>query len=160
MKIAVISDIHDNQERLKQALSMVKEENISTAICCGDVGTINTLLMISNTFEKVYLAFGNMDYVLKNQTSLIPENIEWSEGTLKTIIEGKNIAIVHHDYKAKDLAKLNKFDIIFYGHTHTPWEKKVGKTTILNPGEIAGQFGKASFAIFIRCVSDYRDLCN
>jgi predicted phosphodiesterase len=43
MKIAVISDIHDNEVRLKEAIEICSKEKISTAICCGDVTSLETL---------------------------------------------------------------------------------------------------------------------
>lgn len=148
MKIAVISDIHDNIPRLEEALTICRHEKLESCICCGDVGNIETLAKLAETFRAVYLAIGNLDYHLKSQTGLFPENIEYNENILEEEIDGLNIAIVHHDYKARNLAKEGKYDVIFYGHTHTPWEQRIGKSLLLNPGEITGQFGRASFAIF------------
>jgi hypothetical protein len=148
MKIAILSDIHDNLARLEEALIICRHEKLDTCICCGDIGQMETLQALADNFRHVYLALGNADFGLINKTGLFPENVTWSEEVLEEEIDGQRIAIVHHDYKAKELANTNRFDLIFYGHTHTPWEKKINKTIILNPGEIAGQFGKASFAIF------------
>jgi len=148
MKIAVISDIHDNLVRLEEALNYCRHQKIETCICCGDVGQIDGIEKIADTFRNVYLALGNADYNLQNKTGLFPENIIWSEDVLDLELGGLKMAIVHHDYKAKDIAKSGKHDVIFYGHTHTPWEKKIEHTLLINPGEVAGQFGPASFAIF------------
>lgn len=148
MKIAILSDIHDNEPRLSEALSMIKEEGIKTCICCGDISSLNIVKKLSERFDSVYIALGNMDFRLKDQLGLVPENVEISADILETKIDGLKVAIVHHDYKAKELARTGKYDYIFYGHTHTPWEKNTGKTTIINPGEIAGQYGRPSFAIF------------
>lgn len=149
MKIAVIADIHDNLPRLEEALKRTVESDLKTCVCLGDVSRLEVLEVISNAFEKVYLTFGNMDYNLKKQTGLFPENVEWfpeEGGEFK--IRNKKIFIVHYDFLARKAAETGKFDLVFYGHTHTPWEKKIGKTILLNPGEIAGQFGQASFAIY------------
>jgi len=148
MKIAIISDIHDNEVRLKEVLKIIKEENIKIGICCGDISRLETLIKMAKSFKKLYVALGNMDHNLKMQTELFPENVNAWEKNGDFIISGKKIAIVHHDYIARDLAGENKYDLVFYGHTHTPWEKKIGKTILLNPGEVSGQFGQASFAIF------------
>lgn len=148
MKIAVLSDIHDNLVRLEEALSYCRNKEIETCICCGDIGQIKGLEIIADTFRSVYLALGNADYNLLNKTGLFPESIIWSEDVLDLELDGLKLAIVHHDYKAKDIAKSEKHDVVFYGHTHTPWEKKVGHTLLINPGEVAGQFGPASFAVF------------
>jgi putative phosphoesterase len=148
MKIAVFADIHDNEVRLKEALKIIRTEGIKIGICCGDVARLSILQMAAKPFQKLYLALGNLDYNLKDQVELFPDNVYAWEGTGKFEISRKKIAIVHHDYIARNLAKEGKYDLVFYGHTHTPWEKKIGKTILLNPGEISGQFGPASFAIF------------
>ncbi len=148
MKIAIISDIHDNEKRLLGVFSICKKEKVSICICCGDISSLEIVSLLSKKFKKLYFSLGNMDFNLKNQINLFPENCVVSEDLLEIEVENLKIAIVHHDYRAKGLAKENIYDFIFYGHTHTPWEKKFGKTIILNPGEISGQYGKASFAIF------------
>jgi hypothetical protein len=148
MKISIVSDIHDNTIRLNEAILASQKENVESCICCGDIGQLETLQILAGGFKKVYLALGNSDFGLLSKTGLFPENVIWSEGLLEMKIDGKKIGVVHHDYKAKELAKNSKFDFVFYGHTHTPWEKMIDSTTILNPGEVAGHYGQASFAIF------------
>ncbi|MDD3481210.1 MAG: metallophosphoesterase family protein [Patescibacteria group bacterium] len=148
MKIAIISDIHDNKPRLDEALEIIEKEKIKTCICCGDISSLEIVKQLSEQFDSVYISLGNMDFKLKGQLELIPENVKISPDILEVEIDGKKIAIIHYDYRAKELAKKGTYDYIFYGHTHTPWEKKIGKTKIINPGEIAGQFGRPSFAIF------------
>lgn len=148
MKIAILSDIHDNKQRLSEAISKCKEENVKTCICCGDISKIEIINKLSEIFKDVFIALGNMDVDLKKQINLFSKNCIVSQDVLEVNIDGLRFAVVHHDYKAKEIAKKGSYDYVFYGHTHTPWEKKYGKTTILNPGEISGQFGKASFAIF------------
>jgi putative phosphoesterase len=147
MKIAVISDIHDNEARLKEALKIIKIERADVCICLGDISRLSTLQMLARPFKKLYLALGNLDYNLRNQTELYPDNVIYWENEGKLKLNGKSIAIVHNDRTARALAGEGKYDYVFYGHTHTPWEKMVGKTILLNPGEVTGQFGPASFAI-------------
>lgn len=148
MKIAVFSDIHDNLARWQEAAGVIKKEKIKIGICCGDATSPESLEEIAKSFEKLYLAFGNADYKLQRATGLIPENVEYFEEVGEVEIEKKKIAFVHFDWIARELVKQNKYDIVFYGHTHTPWESTKSKTILLNPGEISGQFGPASFAIY------------
>jgi putative phosphoesterase len=147
MKIAIISDIHDNEARLSEALKIIKAEKIKICVCLGDISRLSTLQMVAKPFKKFYLALGNMDHNLKGQTELFPENVKYWEQTGDFKLNSKHIAIVHNDKVARTLAKDSVYDYVFYGHTHTPWEKKVGKTILLNPGEVSGQFGPASFAV-------------
>ena len=77
----------------------------------------------------------------------IPEKIEVEVG-------GKKIVFCHFPADAKKLAQSGKYDLVFYGHTHRAWDEKVacllsqGNTHMINPGELAGQFYKPTFAIY------------
>jgi putative phosphoesterase len=147
MKIAIISDIHDNLARWEEAARIIKNEKITIGICCGDVTSFDTLEEVAKSFKTLHLAFGNGDYAIKNAKGLIPENVE-AHGNVGVVkLGGKKIAFCHYDWLAEKLFDSKNYDIIFYGHTHTPWEKREEGHILLNPGEVAGQFGKASFAV-------------
>lgn len=148
MKLAVIADIHNNKKRLAEVFDTCKKEKIDVCICCGDISSLNIVNSLGKSFRKVYIALGNADFNLKNSLSLFPENIDVSPDILETNIDGLKVAVVHYDYKVNKLLKENIYDVVFYGHTHTPWEKKTERNLLLNPGEVSGQFGRASFAIF------------
>ncbi len=147
MKIAIMSDIHDNLPRLKEAIDKAQGMGIKICILTGDIQTLDTLGIVAENFSKVYLALGNGDYAIDRATGLIPKNIVWAKGILDFRLGSLECAAVHYDYLARDLAQKGGYDYVFYGHTHTPWEKTIGKTKMVNPGEVAGQFGKATFAI-------------
>lgn len=148
MKIVVFSDVHDNLPRWQEAAKIIKSEKIKVGICCGDTGDIQTLEAIAAPFDKVYLVIGNLDYHIKDKIELFPKNIECFMDIGEFEIDGRKIALVHNQHTAKKLAESGKFDSVFYGHTHTPWEEKIGYTVLLNPGEVSGQFGKATFCIY------------
>jgi hypothetical protein len=148
MEIAILSDIHNNEKRLEQALEVCKKTKIKNCICCGDISTYEIIETLARFFKNVYIALGNADYALENRIETFPENVTVSKDVLDIKIDNLNLAVVHHDYKALKLAKEKNYDVIFYGHTHTPWEKTIKRTQIINPGEIAGQYGHPTFAIF------------
>lgn len=151
MKIAIISDIHGNMAYLEKAKEIIDQRGIKTIVCCGDIQTEECFFELDSWNQKVYLVLGNSDYSLRQQLDLgiiWPEKLDYFLEYGVVNLAGKKIAFCHYDHLAKKLAGTNKFDIIFYGHNHTPWEEKVGKSVLLNPGEIASQFGKSTFAIY------------
>ncbi len=149
MKIAIISDTHDNITNLKKALSLIKKEEIKTILHCGDVASLNTLKEVFKDFKgQVYIVLGNMDYISKEDNQKLPENIEILGEIGEVKIDKKNIAFCHFPEKAKSLLKTKKYDIVFYGHTHKPWEEEIDKIKLVNPGNLAGIICKATFAIY------------
>lgn len=138
MKIAIISDTHDNLANFLKVINWLNKEKIQLVLHCGDVCRKETLEMALKNFEgEIKLVSGNADLDLEN----LPEIGEIEIG-------GKKIAFTHYPETAEKLAETGKYDLVFYGHYHWPWEKKVGNCRLINPGNVAGLFYKATFAIY------------
>ena len=152
MKIAIISDTHDNLPNFKKAISWIKKEGIEIVIHCGDVCAPATLREVLKDFSgKMFLVFGNVDSDHSWTTKLAYESFlqlkvfrEWGE----IEIEGKKIAFCHFPELAKSLAFTQDYDLVFYGHTHKPWEEKIRKCRLVNPGNLSGFPFKPTFAIY------------
>ena len=148
-KIAIISDSHDNPVRIDQMFKILKEKNIKTIIHCGDVCSFKILNHLSKNFKgKIYLSIGNVDTdhkINQKKNNLTNLKIFSKFGELK--LNNLNIAFVHFPKKAKELASTKKYDFIFYGHTHKPWEEKINNSRLINPGTLAGLFNRSTFAI-------------
>ncbi len=151
MKIAIISDTHDNVPNLEKALSWINKQGISLIIHCGDLcaPAILTKVLTPNFKGQIHLVHGNVgDPDLLEEKAQDFPNVTVHGQTGKLALENKQIAFTHFPDKAKELAKTEKYDLVFYGHTHKPWEEKIGKTKLVNPGTLAGMFYKASFATY------------
>jgi hypothetical protein len=138
MKIAIISDTHDNLKTLKKAINWINKENIQLILHCGDISSQETISEAVKFFKgEIKFVKGNTDYKLDD----LPKKME-------IVIDKKKIAFCHHPDVAKNMAESKKFDLVFYGHTHKPWEEKIGNCRLVNPGELAGQIFKPTFAIY------------
>jgi len=152
MKIAIISDTHDNLANFKKAVDWINKEKIETIIHCGDIFHPETLKEGLKSFQgKIYIIFSRADAdfleIPENSFRKLPESKIWEEfGEVK--FGKKKIAFCHFPEIAKELANSQKYDLVFYGHTHKPWEQKIGKTKLVNPGNLAGLFYRATFAIY------------
>ncbi|HNZ86773.1 MAG TPA: YfcE family phosphodiesterase [bacterium] len=149
MYIGIISDTHDNIIRIDQMLSFLNEKNINTIIHCGDVTNLETLKHLSKNFNgKIYLSLGNVDEMHGLEKKHINfDNVFVFEKIGELKINNFNIGFCHFPNLAKELAQKNIFDIVFYGHTHEPWEENINNTKLINPGTLAGMFNKSTFAI-------------
>jgi uncharacterized protein len=163
MKIAIISDIHNNEVNLKKVLNYCRDNKIETIICCGDLANKETLDFLADNFSgTVHYTFGNMDegqlkdFALGNKY----KNIIVYKDYGKVEIESnrvksdaaldhatRRIAFVHFPEIAKDLCETGKYNFVFYGHTHKPWVEKINNCALLNPGNVAGEIFPPTFAV-------------
>lgn len=152
MQVAIISDIHDNIPNLKKVLDYCVSSNIQKIICCGDLASLETLDFLNDNFAgEIFYTFGNMDNdFLKNypfaneqyKKTKIFKNFGEAE------IDGKRVAFIHFPKEAKELCKSGKYKVVFYGHTHKPFEEIVNSCKMLNPGNVANQFYPPTFAVW------------
>jgi len=152
MIIAIVSDTHDNVPNFKNAVDWIKKQKISTIIHCGDIFKPETVKEILKTFKgKIYLVFSPADA----DFSGIPadsfkkmKNVKVFKEFGEIKISGKKIAFCHFPEIAEDLTKSQKYNLVFYGHSHKPWLQEIGKTKLVNPGNLAGIFYKPTFAVY------------
>ena len=152
MKIAIIADTHDNLATTKKAVDWIKKNKIKTIIHCGDVFKPEIIKEISKNFKgKIYTIISPADASFSkvpfDSFKKIPRvKIHEEFGELK--IGGKKIAFCHFPEVAEELVKRQKYNFVFYGHTHKPWLKEIDKTMAVNPGNLAGIFYKPTFAVY------------
>lgn len=150
MKIAIIADSHDNLVNLEKCLLFCEKEEVNIIFHCGDWCAPSTLKFTRELFsEKIYGVFGNVHGEDKEMLNTAKEfDINLKKDKNKIIIDNIRMSIVHHPEEARKLAQTKKFDLIFYGHTHKPWQDKSDETFLVNPGTLAGMFMRATFAIY------------
>jgi len=151
MKIVIISDTHGNVKNFKKALEWAEKQNIQTILHCGDIGSLESLKESLASFKGEFFGvLGNMDKDFKTEIKEYNKisRVKVEPDILEVELKNKKIAITHFPDIAKKLAQSGKFSVVFYGHTHRPWDEKVGDTHMINPGELAGQFYKPSFAVY------------
>lgn len=138
MKFAIVSDTHDNLANFNKAIDFLNTEKISTMLHCGDICSQDTINEAVKKFNgEIKFVRGNGDFNLGQ----VPEKMELELG-------GKKIFFNHYPEISKIAAESKKYDIVFYGHTHRPWEERIGNCRLVNPGELAGQRYKPCFAIY------------
>jgi len=146
MKIAIISDTHDNLANLEKFFKKIENLNIKILLHLGDVCFLSTLEFLAGHFQKkIYLVLGNGDD--KSLLNFKKENVFIFEKIGILEINKKKIAFTHFPSLANDLAKEEKYDFIFYGHLHFPREKKKKNSLLINPGNLGGIFFPPTFAL-------------
>ncbi len=151
MKIAVWSDSHDNLPNIQKALAYIKTQGIETLIHCGDLAAPSVIKKeLGPKFDgQIHFIHGNVaDRELNQQVAKEFPRVTCYGDQGELELGGKKIVFNHYPDEAKKLAQTGKYDVVFYGHNHTPWEETIGQTKMFNPGTLAGMFNKATFAIY------------
>lgn len=150
MKIAVLSDTHDNIWKLADAMPALAQAD--AVIHCGDFCSPFVIVHLGQGLagKPVHGVWGNNDgdhrmLLLKAQEA---GNITIHGELAELELDGIRIAVNHYPQIARGLAASGKYDLVCYGHDHTAHFSQVGETTLLNPGEIMGLMGARSFAFF------------
>ena len=168
MKIAIISDTHDNLPNLEKALDWIKKQGLKIIIHCGDIFSQETLEYMAKNFSgKIYLAG---DIIDDDYPKAEIKGLYYFSGAGEIEIDNKKIAFSHRPETAEELAKSGKYDLVFYGHTHRPWQRRIQINTnqntdqcgylrksactlresalLVNPGNLCGLLYQPTFAIY------------
>ena len=150
MRIAVMSDSHDNIWKLERAVPHLAAADV--VLHCGDlVAPFMIIRLIKGTGGKpVHVVWGNNDgdKRLLTEVAASAKNI-YLHGELAEIeVGGLQIAMNHYPKIARALALSGQYDLVCYGHDHTANEEWIGQTLFLNPGELMGMNSRSTLAIF------------
>ena len=156
MLIAILSDSHDNLTSVDKALEILRSRNVSYVIHLGDIVSPFTMLKLLQYPARFVFVLGNNDGDV-----LTLKELAYKAGAIVkqqvhefSIRDRKLLAI--HGFGSKDLtekivysvAQSAHYDIVLYGHTHSLKIERIGKTLIINPGELCGYLtGKRTFVL-------------
>ena len=149
MRIAVISDTHDNIWKLEELLKGLK--NVEALIHCGDICSPFMVRKIKEYVKNipVHIVWGNNDgdKVTLLEAGIDAPNIHFEEDFARIIFDGLTIGVTHYREIAVELSINETYDLILFGHTHEAEEKQMRKSLLVNPGEVMGLMGKSTYAI-------------
>ncbi len=158
MRIGLISDTHNDKERLQRALVRLRSEDITTVLHAGDVTSTETLRLLRG-FDA-WIAQGNMDR--EPLLSAVAHELFGPTrfARLHDLIIGQSrIAMIHDSLSDKGRALLasQTYAYLVHGHTHRTRDEKVGPTRVINPGALGQlRWYQPSFAILNLSTGDLR----
>lgn len=128
MKIAVLADTH-SRTLPDQVIKGLEKSDL--VIHAGDVCDMRMLGEIE-AFNDVEAVYGNMDDAALRKK--LPRRLIMK-------CEGLNIGIFHGEGSPEGLInrvgeefRNEKVDVIIFGHSHVPFNKKIGNILFFNPG--------------------------
>jgi len=148
MKIAIMSDTHDNVQRIMTAMERIAQEEVACIIHAGDFVAPFSMQRIFEMKGDVQFVgvLGNNDGERQGLKAIAGDTLHEPPFTFE--LEKKRFYVTH-DATKLDLDDLSKsHDIIIFGHTHKLLIERKNSTLIINPGECCGILsGKSSFVI-------------
>ncbi|HEX4749858.1 MAG TPA: metallophosphoesterase family protein [Bryobacteraceae bacterium] len=146
MRLAILSDIHDNLWNLRVAMQTIRTAD--AVLCCGDLCSPFVIDELTKCEATVHIVFGNNDADLYRITSkaLKKPNCQVHGELFQAMLDGKRVAMNHFDYLARPMAKSGDFDVVCFGHNHQFEISHEGAALLINPGPIMGaKFSSGKF---------------
>lgn len=150
MRIAILSDTHDHIVNLRTAVKYCNAYSVSMIIHCGDLISPFMLDELARFSGAVHLIYGNNagDQHLISQSCGIRFPTISHHGILGAVeAGGLKIAFTHYPQMARGLACQGLFDVVCCGHNHVYAVETIGKTLLINSGELLGKDGQPGFCI-------------
>jgi hypothetical protein len=148
MKLAIISDTHDNMPKIASAVELCNSEAVDLVLHAGDFISPITADEFKALTAPFIGVFGNNDgdrLYLTTRFSKIgkiyPDYHEFE-------FEGKRAVIMHEPKFINALVKSTSYDLVIYGHTHEI-DIREGKTLVVNPGEACGWISGRSTMVIL-----------
>jgi putative phosphoesterase len=139
MRIAILSDIHDNVWKLAAALERARAADV--LLCLGDLCSPFVVHQLGGGFTgPIHILFGNNDadlFRIASNARRYPHiaiHAEWFRGDFA----GRSFAANHYDNIGRAVAASGEFDVVCFGHNHRYEITPMGKTLAINPGPIMG----------------------
>ncbi len=138
MRLAILSDIHDNLWNLSPALDAIKDAD--ALICCGDLCSPFVIDELAKFERDIHIVFGNNDADLYRITAkaLKKPNCHVHGELFQGTFDGKRFAVNHFDYLARPIAKSGDYDVVCFGHNHEFEISHQGACLLINPGPVMG----------------------
>lgn len=139
MIVGLVSNTHGRADAMAAALSALRDRGADLIVHCGDVGGRQVL----DEMAKMDAAFvwGDRD---KDRMGLLryaqKANVVCFGVLGELDLDGKRAVLVHGDDKklVHRLLDEQQYDYLLYGHDPAGEDRKVGKTRVINPGELHG----------------------
>lgn len=141
MKIAIISDSHDQWDNLEKVINLANEKECEYILHAGDLISPPGVAILENFNGKVIFVFGNNEGEKVGLARMFDstEKLTLAGNIFDEEIDGIKIHMNHYPEIGTLAAQSGNYDLVIYGHNHTYKNELIGKTSLINPGALIGR---------------------
>lgn len=136
MKIAVITDTHDNAKVVEKAVELFTEQAVEVILHAGDITSPSTVRALGRVKgAKLLAVYGNCDcdrQALEEVITSLGGSIH--AGVYEGSVDGRELLMTHDPQKFGVRLRNTAAELVVYGHTHLQDIRKDGRTLVVNPG--------------------------
>jgi len=146
MKVALMSDSHDQMDRLHRAVEFCNDHKVSHVLHAGDLVSPFVHRALKKLEAPLTLVFGNNDGERAGLKGIFRDRI--FEPPHELTLDDRRILMLHDPILLDVLRQSSPFDLILYGHLHEIENSKEA-ALVVNPGELCGWLtGKSTLALW------------
>jgi putative phosphoesterase len=137
VRIAVVSDTHNNLRNVARIVELLNAADVARVVHTGDITQPRTLELLARLRAPLSGVYGNND----EREAIAPVAAHFAmqlvDGHLSFEAGGRRVGVIHDPYHIDD-ALLAGHDLVLHGHNHRLVLERRGGTLLFNPGECAG----------------------
>ncbi|HPW17196.1 MAG TPA: metallophosphoesterase [Candidatus Aminicenantes bacterium] len=146
--IGILSDSHDNLDRLRAAVRLFNDAGCDLVVHAGDFVAPFAAGELRNLRAPVKAVFGNCDGERAGLAKALAGAGEIAAAPLGFEHAGRLFGLCHLDSGVEGLLAAKAVDVVIFGHTHRPLVERRGGVLLVNPGEAGGWLtGKSTAAL-------------
>jgi putative phosphoesterase len=133
-----MSDTHDHIENIDAAIAEINKHKPGMLLHCGDLNAPFVIERLAKFDGPVHIVFGNNEgdrFTIAVVSEEFPNITLHGEMAFIETGDGE-IAVTHRPEFARGLASTGAYTAVFHGHTHRRRSEKIGKTHLINPGDM------------------------
>lgn len=149
--IGILSDTHDNLPLIDEAVKRLNRSGVGIVFHAGDYISPFTVTHFKPLQAKIIGVYGNNCAERKLLKELFRGIGADLRGFFAEVsVGGLKIGLLHgHDEELLNAILTScAYDVVVYGHTHQAKAQRIGRTLVINPGEVCGYLtGKSTMAL-------------
>ncbi|HSA96834.1 MAG TPA: metallophosphoesterase [Acidobacteriota bacterium] len=146
--IGLLSDTHDNLDRVRAAIRLFNDASCDLVAHAGDIIAPFAANELRDLRCPVKAVFGNCDGEKAGLVRAFQGLGEIAAAPLAFEHAGRRFGLCHLDSLVPGLIASKAFDVVIFGHTHRPLVELRDGVLLVNPGEAGGWLtGKSTAAL-------------